>query len=87
MPYLRQRPLFYVRVFFLSGQAGITDQWKYRIQQALFRYSGEMYMPGLLYAGNPEKEGAGEWVRKGACLDASCKLCGRSYSREGDCGR
>lgn len=51
---------------FSVGAGGITDQWKYRIQQALFRYSGEMYMPGLLYAGNPEKEGAGEWVREKA---------------------
>ena len=51
---------------FSVGAGGITDQWKYRIRQALFRYSGEMYMPGLLYAGNPEKEGAGEWVREKA---------------------
>ena len=51
---------------FSVGAGGITDQWKYRIQQALFRYSGEMYMPGLFYAGNPEKEGAGEWVREKA---------------------
>ena len=51
---------------FYIGAGSITDQWKYRFQQALFYSSGEMYMPGLLYAENPRQQGAGEWVREKA---------------------
>ena len=51
---------------FYIGAGSITDQWKYRLQQALFYSSGEMYMPGLLYAENPKQQGAGEWVREKA---------------------
>ena len=51
---------------FYIGAGSITDQWKYRFQQALFYSSGEMYMPGLLYAENPKQQGAGEWVREKA---------------------
>ena len=48
------------------GAGGITDQWKYRLQQTLFHCSGEMYMPGILYAGSPEKQGASGWLREKA---------------------
>lgn len=57
---------FLCAVIFCIGAGGTTDQWKYRLQQTLFRCSGEMYMPGLLYAGSTEKQGAGEWVREKA---------------------
>ena len=48
------------------GAGGITDQWKYRLQQTLFHCSGEMYMPGILYAGSPEKQGGSGWLREKA---------------------
>lgn len=58
--------------FFLCGgilytvAGGITEQWKYQLQQLVFRRSGEMYMPSLLYVEHREEYTAGEWVREKA---------------------
>lgn len=40
--------------------------WKYQIQQTVIRYSGEMYMPALVYAGQEKETGIGAWTRQKA---------------------
>lgn len=58
--------VFLCAAVFYTGAGGITKQWKYQLQQAMFRCSGEMYMPALLYAGSKDESGVGEWVREKA---------------------
>lgn len=55
--------VFLCACIFYTGAGGITGQWKYRLQQALFRCSGEMYMPGLFYSSSPDEAGVGEWLK------------------------
>ncbi len=43
-----------------------ADEWKYEIQQNIFRTAEEMYMPGLAYLQNGSPPDAGDWVREKA---------------------
>lgn len=58
--------VFLSACIFYIGAGGMTGQWKYQFQQALLRYSGEMYMPGLFYSSGSGNMGAGEWLKEKA---------------------